>query len=67
VSHHPAEFSWRSTKDGRVLIDWGGRTVTTLAGQRASRFLDDVGRASEEDEQLLLARATGNFKRGNER
>jgi hypothetical protein len=62
-----APFTWRSTKDGRVLIDWEGRTVTTLAGKRALRFLDDVSGAGEEAEQLLLARATGNFKRGNER
>jgi len=60
-------FSWRSTKDGRVLIDWRGRTVTTLAGKRAGRFLTDVESADEEGTQLLLARVTGNFKRGNDR
>jgi hypothetical protein len=60
-------FAWRATKDGRIRISWQGRVVTTLAGGRAARFLRDVEGADEEGEQLLLARATGNFKRGNGR
>jgi hypothetical protein len=60
-------FSWQATKDGRVRIWWRGRVVTTLAGAPAARFLREVEGADEEAEQLLLARATGNFKRGNER
>jgi hypothetical protein len=62
-----SEFSWRGTKDGRVLVDWRGRTVVTLAGARASRFLAEAEDADPDAEQLLLARVTGNFKRGNER
>ncbi len=62
-----SEFTWRGTKDGRVLVDWRGRTVVTLAGARASRFRSEVEGADREAEQLLLARVTGNFKRGNER
>jgi hypothetical protein len=61
-------FTWQATKDGRVRISWRGRVVTTLAGSRAARFLREVESASGEDEaQLLMARVTGNFKRGNER
>jgi hypothetical protein len=60
-------FAWRATKDGRVRISWRGRLVTTLAGAPAARFLREVDGADEEAEQLLLARVTGNFKRGNER
>jgi hypothetical protein len=60
-------FAWASTKDGRVRISWRGRVVTTLAGGPAARFLKQVEGADEEAEQLLMARATGNFKRGNER
>jgi hypothetical protein len=62
-----AEFSYRATKDEKVLISWQGRTVTTLSGAKAHRFLADAERADAEGEQLLMARATGNFKRGNER
>jgi hypothetical protein len=60
-------FAWASTKDGRVRISWRGKVVTTLAGAPAERFLEQVEHADEEAEQLLLARVTGNFKRGNER
>ena len=60
-------FAWASTKDGRVRISWRGRVVTTLAGASAVRFLEQVEGVDWEDEQLLMARATGNFKRGNER
>jgi hypothetical protein len=61
-------FTWQATKDGRVRISWRGRVVKTLAGSRAARFLREVESAPHEDEaQLLMARVTGNFKRGNER
>jgi hypothetical protein len=60
-------FAWQSTKDGRVRISWRGRVVTTLAGASAARFLREVEDLDEAGEQLLLARVTGNFKRGNER
>jgi hypothetical protein len=60
-------FAWHATKDGRVRIAWQGRVVTTLAGAPAARFLREVEDADEEAAQLLMARATGNFKRGNER
>ena len=60
-------FAWTATKDGRVRISWQGKVVTTLAGERAARFLEQVEHADENAEQLLLARVTGNFKRGNER
>jgi hypothetical protein len=59
-------FTWAATKDGRVRIRWRGKVVTTLAGVPAERFLREVEGADERGEQLLLARATGNFKRGNE-
>jgi hypothetical protein len=60
-------FSWQETKDGRVRISWRGRVVTTLTGAPAARFLREVDGADEETAQLVMARATGNFKRGNER
>ncbi|MBB4011278.1 hypothetical protein [Niveibacterium umoris] len=62
-----APFCWRATGDGRVFIEWGGRTVTVLAGVGAARFLARVKMADERAAQLLMARATGNFRRGNER
>jgi hypothetical protein len=60
------EFCYQATKDGRVRIAWQGRVVTTLAGRQAGAFLARVQSAGEEEAQLAMARATGNFKRGNE-
>ena len=60
-------FEYRAQKDGRVVVSWYGRAVTTLAGKDAERFLARVAGLSEHEAQLLMARATGNFRRGNER
>jgi hypothetical protein len=57
-------FSYQASKDDTVRISWKGRVVTTLRGREAVRFLDEIERG---DEQLVMAKATGNFKRGNER
>lgn len=60
-------FSYRAHKDGTVRIAYQGRVVTTLAGRRAAQFLARMAGADDDGAQLLMARATGNFKRGNER
>jgi len=61
------EFSYSVTKDGRVRIAHRGRHVVTVAGTRAGRLSSQLATAGDEETQQLLARATGNFKRGNER
>ena len=60
-------FSFRRTKDDRVLIAWNGRRAAVLTGTRARRFLAAVEGADDERAQLEMARVTGNLKRGNER
>jgi hypothetical protein len=61
-------FEHRSTKDGRVLISRAGAVVTTVAGTAAERLLRAIEAADDERAvQQLLARATGNYRRGNER
>ncbi len=61
-------FTATATKDDRVRVSWQGRVVVTVAGARGRRLAAELERAADEDaRQLLLARATGNFKRGNER
>lgn len=62
-----ADFSYTATKDGRVRIAWRGRVVTTLTGSAAQRFIERVRDATPHEVQLVAAKATGNFKRGNER
>lgn len=60
-------FDWRVTKDGQVLVSRGGRVVTTIRGNTAAKLLGRLERAGEDEAQHLLARVTGNYKRGNER
>lgn len=62
----PGGFSYRQTKDGRLRVAFHGRHVVTLAGGDAQRLAARLEGAGQERTQLLLAKATGNFKRGNE-
>jgi len=59
-------FTYRATSQGAVQISRGGREVVTLRAQAAARFLARAQGASPEAIQQLCARATGNYKRGNE-
>ncbi len=60
-------FAFEVTKDGDVLIFHHGRPAATLRGRIASRFLSDVEDVDLATQQQLMARLTGNYKRGNER
>lgn len=60
-------FSYQATKQGILFLSCGGRVVTTLKGKAADKLRAALERASPEEEQLLLAKATGHFKHGNER
>jgi len=60
-------FAYRMGRDGAVTIHRHGRLVTTLRGSAAQSFLADVDGAPGEVQQQAMARATGNYKRGNEK
>ncbi len=60
-------FGYRVTKDGMVFVSWQGKTVATFTGQRAARLLAKLEATDAAGVQLALAKATGNFKRGNEK
>ena len=62
----PEGFDYE-TRGGEVVISHHGRRATVLRGTAAARFLADVEDASGDDEQELMARLTGNYRRGNER
>ena len=50
-----------------MLVSYQGRQVTVLARKAAERLIASLEMADDEATQHLLARVTGNFKRGNER
>jgi hypothetical protein len=60
----PSGFAYTVRKNGEVEITHDGRHATTLRGDKARKFLDQVETG---DPQQLMARVTGNYKRGNER
>ena len=60
-------FAYRITKDRKVFISWYGKQVTTLGGRKAEAFISDIKNANSKDAQLILAKATGHFKHGNEK
>lgn len=60
----PEGFSYLRNGDGSVTIRHWGRTATTLRDARAAEFLSEIAAG---DDQLIMARWTGNYRRGNER
>jgi len=63
----PEGFSWTERKNGDVVISHRHTVATVLRGNKAHEFLQDVEGCAEPDGQELMARLTGNYKRGNER
>ena len=51
-------------RGSEVVVTHHGKRATTLRGAAAARFLRQV---ESRDPQQLMARVTGNYKRGNER
>jgi hypothetical protein len=64
MSGAPESFTFRIRKNGDVEVLHHGRPAAVLRGAAAARFLIDV---DNDDPQELMARLTGNYKRGNER
>lgn len=60
-------FSYHVTREGKLFIQWYGKQVMILKGEKARRLLGQLDGADRQQQQLALAKVTGNFKRGNER
>jgi cation transport regulator ChaC len=60
-------FTFRATKNGEVFLHHRGKLATTLRGEAAAEFLADIDGADADEQQQIMARATGNYRRGNER
>ena len=59
-------FAW-TRRGEEVHVTHRGRPAVVLRRAAAERFVDRVERLDEAGAQQLMARVTGNFKRGNER
>jgi hypothetical protein len=51
----------------KAFVRFRGRLVRTIVGEDAALLREAHDRGDDAALQLLLARKTGNFKRGNER
>ncbi len=60
-------FEYQRGKDGRIFLFWEGRRVKVLKGKEAEKFSNKIGALDAKGAQVLMAKLTGNFKRGNER
>jgi hypothetical protein len=60
----PEGFEYTVRKDGTVHIAHRGRPAVVLRGERATEFLAEIEGG---DPQEVMARWTGNYRRGNER
>lgn len=60
----PEGFSYNRRKNGDVIIKHNGHKAAVLRGERAKKFLN---RVETRDPQEVMARMTGNYKRGNEK
>jgi len=60
-------FSYRISKDRKLFISYEGEQVTTITGKKADKFISNIDGAAHKDAQLIMAKVTGNFKRGNEK
>lgn len=67
AANHLNNFSYQSTKSGKVLLYWKDKPVKILTGEEAAQFKERIKSANEDEAGLIRARVTGNFKRGNER
>jgi hypothetical protein len=60
-------FSYRVSKDNKVFIFWHEKQVMILKGKDSEKFLAKIENADTLESQLIMAKITGNFKRGNEK
>ncbi|MBD3407504.1 MAG: hypothetical protein GF411_15415 [Candidatus Lokiarchaeota archaeon] len=59
-------FSWKQV-GYEIHIFWHSKLVTVLRKERAMKFLEQITLADGKEAQLIMAKITGNFRRGNER
>jgi len=59
-------FSYQN-QSGECRISRNGKRVTTIRGIKALELVEELDSSEFSEQQQLMARITGNYKRGNER
>jgi hypothetical protein len=60
-------FVWHTAKNGELEIRHRGKYATKFSGAKAQRYSEQLEQSTFEEQQQLMARLTGNYKRGNEK
>ena len=62
-------FAYQATKNGTVVISYRGKQIKIVKDKEAERLIARIKAVEDNitEVQLLLAKITGNFKRGNEK
>lgn len=60
-------FSYKITNSDKVIIHRNNKQIMIIKGKGAVKFQSKILNTSEQQIQLILAKITGNYKRGNER
>ncbi|GAB0167653.1 hypothetical protein LSPCS325_10900 [Lysinibacillus sp. CTST325] len=62
-------FDYQITKKGTVVINYEGKQIKIVKDREAERLIARIKEVEDNITavQLLLAKITGNFKRGNEK
>jgi hypothetical protein len=66
-ANRPEGFTFRERKSGEIEVRHFGALAVVLRGSQADRFRVRASGATDLELQHHMARATGNFRRGNER
>ena len=57
-------FSYQVKKDNKVVIYWYEKLIKIISGENARKFLDKIEGEDQEEAQIIMAKTTGNIKRG---
>ncbi len=60
-------FSYQIAKNDTIFLYWQGRQIKALKGKNAQKLIAQIENVDLAQIQLLLAKATKNFKHGNEK
>lgn len=62
-------FTYQTTKKGTIVIYYRGKQIKLIKDNEAENLISRIKEVEDNmtEVQLLLAKITGNFKRGNEK
>ena len=60
-------FSYQITKDKKVRLFYKDKEVKIISNNTAMSFIEKIKDLPVNEQQLVMAKITGNFKHGNEK